>query len=230
MIRKFILALTLTIPSFAFAVDMDGIYITAKGGVSKSMDTGTMSYESSRVFTLNDEDLGTGNAFGISAGKYITDNFRLELEAIKRTGYEMDTTAVDGPFYDAKISSKSIFINGFYDFQPFSIRNTAITPYLGGGVGISKNKMGTTHENRPASTLDGKTISQFAYKVAAGTLVGLTENVSLDINYQYVNLGNLKSGVGVYDVNGNFQGNLAAGVNGGDIKTQELMVGLQYKF
>ena len=28
--------------------------------------------------------------FGISAGKYLTDNFRLELEAIKRTGYEYD--------------------------------------------------------------------------------------------------------------------------------------------
>ena len=230
MIKKLTLALLLTLPTMAVAVDLEGFYITPKGGVSKSMDTGTMNYDNGQVVTLNDNDLGTGNTFGISAGKYITDNFRLELEAIKRTGYEMDTTDLDNNLYEAKISSKSIFINGFYDFQPFSIRNTAITPYLGGGVGVSKNKMGTTHENRPGNTLDGKKISQFAYKVAAGTLVGLTENVSLDINYQYVNLGNLKSGVGVYDLNGNFQGNLAAGVNGGDIKTQELMVGLQYKF
>lgn len=231
MIRKFIFALIFILPSLAFAADMDGFYITAKGGVSKTLDTGTMNYDNgTTVFTLNDDDLGTGNAFGFSAGKYITDNLRLELEAIKRTSYEMDTTDSVNNLMEAKISSKSIFINGFYDFQPFTISNTAITPYLGGGVGISKNKMGTTHENRPGDTLDGKTISQFAYKVAAGTLVGLTENVSLDINYQYVNLGNLKSGVGVYNAAGVFQGNLAAGVNGGDIKTQELMVGLQYKF
>jgi len=230
MIRKLTLALLLTLPTIAMAIDLEGYYITAKGGVSKSMDTGTMNYDNGEVFTLNDDDLGTGSAFGISAGKYITDNFRLELEAIKRTGYEMDTRDSDNNLDEAKISSKSIFINGFYDFQPFSIRKTAITPYLGGGVGISKNKMGTTHENRPGNTLDGKTISQFAYKVAAGTLVDLTENVSLDINYQYVNLGNLKSGVGVYDVAGEFQGNLNQGINGGEIKTQELMVGLQYKF
>ena len=230
MIKKITLALLFTLPTMAVAIDLDDFYITAKGGVSKTLDTGTMNYDNGTVLTLNDDDLGTGSAFGISAGKYITDNFRLELEAIKRTGYEMDTRDSDNNLYEAKISSKSIFINGFYDFQPFSIRKTAITPYLGGGVGISKNKMGTTHENRPAATLDGKTISQFAYKVAAGTLVGLTENVSLDINYQYVNLGNLKSGVGVYNAAGVFQGNLAAGVNGGDIKTQELMVGLQYKF
>jgi opacity protein-like surface antigen len=230
MIRKFIFALIFILPSLAFAVDLEGFYITAKGGVSKTLDTGTMNYDNGQVFTLNDDDLGTGSAFGISAGKYITDNFRLELEAIKRTGYEMDTTDSDNNLMEANITSKSIFINGFYDFQPFSLGNTPITPYLGGGVGISKNKMGATHENRPGNTVDGKTISQFAYKVAAGTLVDLTENVSLDINYQYVNLGNFKSGVGVYDQNGNFQANLPAGINGGKIKTQELMVGLQYKF
>ena len=230
MIRKFIFALIFILPSLAFAVDLEGFYITAKGGVSKTLDTGTMNYDNGAVFTLNDDDLGTGSAFGISAGKYITDNFRLELEAIKRTSYEMDTTDSDNNLLEANITSKSIFINGFYDFQPFSLGNTPITPYLGGGVGISKNKMGTAYENRPGNTLDGKTISQFAYKVAAGTLVSLTENVSLDINYQYVNLGNIKSGVGVYDVGGGFVANLPNGINGGDIKTQELMVGLQYKF
>ena len=230
MIRKFIFALIFILPSLAFAADMDGFYITPKGGVSKTMDTGTMNYDNGQVFTLNDDDLGTGSAFGISAGKYITDNFRLELEAIKRTGYEMDTISpTNNNLYEANITSKSIFINGFYDFQSFSLGSTPITPYLGGGVGISKNKMGATHENRPGNTVDGKTISQFAYKVAAGTLVDLTENVSLDINYQYVNLGNFKSGVGVYDQNG-FAANLPTGINGGDIKTQELMVGLQYKF
>ena len=228
--KKLVAALLLTLSTMAIAVDLDDFYITAKGGVSKTLDTGTMNYDNGDVFTLSDDDLGTGSAFGISAGKYITDNFRLELEVIKRTGYEMDTTDSDNNLMEANITSKSIFFNGFYDFQPFSLGNTPITPYLGGGVGISKNKMGATHENRPGNTVDGKTISQFAYKVAAGTLVDLTENVSLDINYQYVNLGNLKSGVGVYNQNGIFQANLPAGINGGEIKTQELMVGLQYKF
>ena len=227
--KKILTALFLTLPTMAIAIDLEGYYITAKGGVSKTSDTGTMSYGIQNTI-LNDDDLGTGSAFGISAGKYISDNFRLELEAIKRTGYEMDTTG-DNNLYEANISSKSIFINGFYDFQSFSLGSTPITPYLGGGVGISKNKMGTTYENRPNAFLDGKTISQFAYKVAAGTMVSLTENVSLDINYQYVNLGNIKSGVGVYtDPGGAYVGDINPAINGGEIKTQELMVGLQYKF
>ena len=42
--------------------------------------------------------------------------------------------------------------------------------------------------------VDGNTINQFAYKLSAGTLVSLTEQLSLDVNYQYVNLGAFKGG------------------------------------
>ena len=111
--------------------------------------------------------------------------------------------------------------------------NTAITPYLGGGVGISRNKMGTDvgHTNGipNGATTDGDTINQFAYKLSAGTLVSLTEHLSLDVNYQYVNLGAFKAGTEVY-LDGAFLNNRQRGINGGDIKTQELMVGLQYTF
>ena len=111
--------------------------------------------------------------------------------------------------------------------------DTAITPYLGGGVGISRNKMGTTVEYNNGipngETFSGNTINQFAYKLSAGTLVSLTEHLSLDVNYQYVNLGAFKSGTELF-LNGAFNGNLQRVTNGGEIKTQELMVGLQYKF
>ena len=43
MIRKLTLALLLTLPTLAFAIDLEGYYITAKGGVSKTFNTGTTS-------------------------------------------------------------------------------------------------------------------------------------------------------------------------------------------
>ena len=185
---------------------------------------------------LQNDDLGTGSAFGFSLGKYLTDSFRLELEAIKRTGYEYDGRAIPFPTftYNTKIQTESLFINGFYDFQPFTMSNTAITLYLGGGVGISRNKMGTDVEHfngiPDGFTFSGNTINQFAYKLSAGTLVSLTEHLSLDVNYQYVNLGAFKSGTGNYNSLGVPASPLHEGVNGGEIKTQELMVGLQYTF
>ena len=239
MIRKLTLALLLTLPTMAMAIDLEGYYITAKGGVSKTSNTGVTEQISSipELDTYQNEDLGTGSAFGFSVGKYLTDSFRLELEAIKRTGYEYDARVTNVPTTTdkAKIETHALFINGFYDFQPFSIRNTAITPYLGGGVGISRNKMGTdvVHSNGLAdgATFDGNTINQFAYKFSAGTLVSLTDGLSLDVNYQYINLGAFKGGTERYE-NGVLRTDLERqrGINGGDIKTQELMVGLQYKF
>ena len=131
------------------------------------------------------------------------------------------------------MQTEALFINGFYDFQPFTMSNTAITPYLGGGVGISRNKMGTTviHNNGIPNgvTVDGNTINQFAYKLSAGTLVSLTEQLSLDVNYQYVNLGAFKGGT--ENTNTDLSTSIyQRGINGGEIKTQEIMVGLQYKF
>ena len=237
MIRKLTLALLLTFSTISVAIDLEGYYITAKGGVSKTFNTGTTSFNFANgvLATLQNEDLGTGSAFGFSVGKYLNDNFRLELEAIKRTGYEFDARDINTPRFSdkAKIETHALFVNGFYDFQPFSLKSTSITPYLGGGVGISRNKMGTNvqHNNGAPDglTFDGNTINQFAYKLSAGTLVSLTEQLSLDVNYQYVNLGAFKGGTEVLN-NGVFRNNRQRGFNGGDIKTQELMVGLQYTF
>ena len=239
MIRKLTLALLLTLPTLAFAIDLEGFYITAKGGASKTFNTGETSFNlsSGTPRALQNDDLGTGSAFGFSLGKYLTDSFRLELEAIKRTGYEYDGRAIPFPTftYNTKIQTEALFINGFYDFQPFTMSNTAITPYLGGGVGISRNKMGTTvfrSNGIPSgTTIDGDTINQFAYKLSAGTLVSITEQLSLDVNYQYVNLGAFKGGTELSWNGVRMPANdRQRGINGGDIKTQELMVGLQYKF
>jgi opacity protein-like surface antigen len=239
MIKKITLALLFTIPSLSFTMDLDSYYITAKGGASKTFNTGETSFilYNGAPRALQNDDLGTGSAFGFSLGKYLTDSFRLELEAIKRTGYEYDGRAIPFPTftYNTKIQTESLFINGFYDFQPFTMSNTAITPYLGGGMGISRNKMGTTvfrNNGIPSgSIIDGDTINQFAYKLSAGTLVSITEQLSLDVNYQYVNLGAFKGGT-EFSNNGVRLPALdrQRGINGGDIKTQELMVGLQYKF
>jgi opacity protein-like surface antigen len=233
--RKLIVLLLLTIPSLALAIDLEGYYITAKGGASKTFNTGATSFDDGDTLSFQNEDLGTGTAFGFSAGKYLNDNFRLELEAIKRTGYAFDVGDTSDPTITnkAKIETHALFLNGFYDFQPFSINNTTITPYLGGGAGFSRNKMGTvlqlTNGLADGTTGDGDTINQFAYKLSAGTLVSLTEHLSLDVNYQYVNLGAFESGTSKYE-SGVFSNSLIRVFNGGDIKTQELMIGLQYKF
>ena len=48
MIRKLTLALLLTLPTITVAADLEGFYITAKGGVSKTSNTGTVSQTDDR--------------------------------------------------------------------------------------------------------------------------------------------------------------------------------------
>ena len=94
--KKLLAALLLTLPTISVAIDFDGFYITPKAGVSKSMDTGVMNYTNLWTTSyLEDGDLGTGSAFGFSLGKYLTDSFRLELEATKRTSYEYDVKQIN---------------------------------------------------------------------------------------------------------------------------------------
>ena len=233
--KKLLAALLLTLPTMAVAIDLEGYYITAKGGISKSMDTGVTDIINADPtdFFLEDNDLGTGWAGGLSVGKYLTNKFRMELEFTRRGGLEYNALSSDPSnfFYEkAHISSNALFVNGLYDFQPFSVKSSSITPYIGGGIGIARNKMGMQKEIDGASgdvleTWDSNSISSFAYKLSVGTLVSFTEKVSLDLNYQYVNLGDFKGRV---ESNSGYI--YTRGIHGGEIKTQELMVGLQYKF
>lgn len=59
--------------------------------------------------------------------------------------------------------------------------------------------------------------------------MNLSEKLSIDINYQYADLGKFKSGV-YYTNFGGGSNIIPEAFNGGEIKTQELMIGLQYKF
>ena len=152
--KKLLAGLLLTVPTMAVALDFDGFYITPKGGISKSMDTGVILGDAGGgQFDIKDNDLGTGYVFGLSLGKYITNNFRLELEASQRGGLEYDTEYASAPNLGtttkADIKTQSIFINGFYDFESFAIINSSVTPYIGGGIGISRNKMGVVTEVTP---------------------------------------------------------------------------------
>tara|TARA_B110000238_G_C15976127_1_gene373912 strand:+ start:55 stop:795 length:741 start_codon:yes stop_codon:yes gene_type:complete len=237
--KKYLLTLLLVLPSVAFSGDLDDFYITAKGGLSESMNTGTTQYTAANGILrhLSDEDLGTGAAFGLSAGKYLTDNFRLEMEATRITGFNYDTFRIDEPIKRSKadIVTYTLFINGFYDFRPLTISNTPITPYLGGGVGVSRNSMRSIvrigGSGRAARVIDGDSNNEFAYKLSAGILVNLTQRLSLDVSYQYVNLGAFRSQTRNFrTLDGTLADNLLKGYSDGEIITQELMVGLQYKF
>ena len=224
---------TFALFSKASAMDLEGYYINPKVGVSASEKTGVTNYtqRSGTNHSLNDNVLGDSIIIGVSAGKYIEDNIRLELEVLKRDDYKYKVYRISNPAFTthADINSTALFINGFYEFEPLSISSRSFIPYLGGGIGKSQNKMETVYAP-PTQTRSGKTIEEFAYKLSAGTLFSIKKNLSLDVAYQYVNLGKFRSGVERYNSGSRQAGDLQKAYNGGKIVSHELTVGLQYKF
>ena len=131
-----------------------GFYITVKGGVSESRDAGEMHGDAGGgEYDIKDSNLGTGHVFGLSVGKRINNNFRLELEFSQRDELEYDAKFTSEPAVSngvrdkADIDTKSVFINGFYDFESVCHQySSSVTPYLGGGIGFSRNELGTVTE------------------------------------------------------------------------------------
>ena len=75
-------------------------------------------------------------------------------------------------------------------------------------------------------TASSNTETEFAFKFALGALINLSDNVSVDLNYQYVDLGDIKSGTNLsWDAR-----DLVAPYSGPEITSNEFNVGLQIAF
>ena len=75
-------------------------------------------------------------------------------------------------------------------------------------------------------TASSNTETELALKFALGALINLSDNVSVDLNYQYVDLGDIKSGTNLsWDSR-----DLKAPYSGAEITSNEFNVGLQIAF
>ncbi len=142
--------------------------------------------------------------FGVGVGYQYNDHIRFDLTGEYRgkasfsalDNYDTDGDGViDGSNeYTAKKSELTFLVNGYYDFASFK----GITPYVGAGIGASYN---TIYDMRDVNTPNagvayGGTAStlSFAWALHAGLAMQVTDNLTLDLGYSYLNLGNAQSG------------------------------------
>ena len=96
--------------------------------------------------------------------------------------------------YKTKISAA--MFNGYKDITNFGI----FTPFIGGGIGVSllqdkATGIGTNTESGISEVITpmySKQVYRFAYKLTAGVDINLTDNSTLDLSYNYLNLGRNK--------------------------------------
>lgn len=132
-----------------------------------------------------------GGAIGYNWAKQGV-SLRTEMEFLYRTnlGYEANptfTNAATPTKFTSKMTSKTVFFNGYYDFK----NTTKFTPFVGGGIGFSMNNTKTNGSlTNGASPAEG-TIKRtdFAWNVGGGVAYNLTEHIILDVTYRYADLG-----------------------------------------
>lgn len=98
---------------------------------------------------------------------------------------ESMTSLVNEPgFITNELRTHQLMLNGYYDFK----NTSKFTPYLSAGVGV-------THLKNKVSFYDVSetdTDNNFTWSVGAGVAYKVTPNVSLDVGYRYVDVGDFE--------------------------------------
>ena len=231
--RKILFFTMLSLSTTMTLAEVGDNFFSIKLGSSNSKNAGTSSLitQVNKSGTTTNNDLGRSNVLGISVGKYFSERFRGEIGISQRKGFKYHTTvpALPENYYKADVESFAIFLNGYVDAQPMTFLQNSVTTYVGAGIGISRNKMNPLSIYRDwvlLGTASSNTETELALKFALGALINLSDNVSIDLNYQYVDLGDIKSGTNLsWDTK-----DLVAPYSGPEITSSEFNVGLQIVF
>src|SRR5882672_8933866 len=135
------------------------------------------------------KDVGNGFVLNAGVGYRFGTNTRGDLMFGYRR-FSLDQTDASTPAtrFKADITALTAMANGYLDFS-----STGFSPYIGVGVGVSQNKVGTvTFDDGAgfAGSVPGGTKTDFAAAFMAGVGIPMQGWV-LDIGYRYISMGKL---------------------------------------
>ncbi|ATU93585.1 cell envelope biogenesis protein OmpA [Phyllobacterium zundukense] len=187
----------------------------------------------------NDGEFDAGITGQIGVGYQFNDWFRADVTAQYRGKTEFsaldfyDTDGVAGTGdeatnnYHAKKSEWLLLANAYADLGTFS----GITPYVGAGIGASRNTIsGFTDDNiitGGGGFAGSDSQWEFAWALHAGLGIKATDRMTIDLGYSYVDLGDGKTGT-AYNYDG--VGTRNAAFEFKDIVSHDIKLGVRYAF
>lgn len=159
-------------------------------------------------FVLHDKNFEAGAIFGGGIGYQFNSWFRADLTAEYRGetgfhGFDTWNDAGNGGAarfndYTAKKSEWLFLANAYADLGEWH----GIVPYIGAGVGASRNTIHSFRDEGRDPTTGDSTMAyadsdskwNFAWALHAGVGFRATENLTIDFGYSYVDLGDAQSG------------------------------------
>jgi opacity protein-like surface antigen len=145
--------------------------------------------------------------FGLGLGYQASDHIRFDLTGEYRgksdfSALDQFTNPASTPpdatqtnHYTGKKSELLFLVNGYYDFSAWR----GITPYVGAGVGMSYNTISDFLDDNVLQPAQGWAPTghqwSFAWALHAGASMKVTDNLSLDLGYSFVSLGDAQTGL-----------------------------------
>lgn len=197
----------------------------ADEGVYARLDTGwSFSQDGGKDL---DDDFGNSPIIGAGVGYRLNQYVRGDLTVGYRGGYEVDTSGdIAGFAANAKgdVSSLAAMANVYVDVAKFG----AFTPYVGGGIGFSRNKLDDVDGSVAGvnGKIDGDTETSFAWQLSAGVGIEVAPKWTVDVGYRYIDLGEVKTG------NSASLGGVSGAIDPikADLKAHEIQASVRYQF
>ncbi|CAD5248152.1 Opacity protein [Bosea sp. 62] len=224
-----------------------GIYLRGDIGVGV---TNFGKYEQEDVRQANGtwpakEDRSTSFFGGVGIGYRFNNWFRVDGTFEYRGGGSFGATdqvdlgggTVLHNTYKGSISSMVALFNAYVDLGTWN----CLTPYIGAGIGYASNRIHGVTDQGVMSTLNpggwgpgystlgtanAGTKSGVAWALMAGVGYEVNKNLTLEVGYRYLNLGDAQSGRLVNAYGGQVQGPLKIK----DIDSHDIKIGMRWNF
>jgi opacity protein-like surface antigen len=207
------------------AQDKDGYYFKGELGYGFSNDTEQFNGTGIASTNESNDDIVK---LGIGLGYNPEGPMRTELSFSYSPNMESSANSTNATTTNSSIDNYLLMVNAYYDFDEVS---QSFVPYIGGGVGISRMVQDDTSIKNASGSINltegGVTKNNLGWALGLGTAIQVEGDVSLDIGYRYLALGESEG-------NGVFSGSPAQTPNsGGRIGNQfihELYLGVRIGF
>jgi len=196
-------------------------YLRIDGGYAMTSDPdGTGANGPHRSASTQDTGL-----VSIGLGTHVEDQVRVEGSVTYRSPMSVDGIDGAGSTISGEVESMSAMVNLYYDAKEAHewLGSDTFTPYIGAGIGVSMldtDSLVTTGGN----TERGTQVYNLTYAAMAGVASKISEQVSLDLGYRFINLGQ-------YEQDGSFtNGTSTTATKYDDLFAHEFRAGLRFQF